>query len=84
MPADLKLVKDGLPEADPDLLALADEAARDLVETVETVKAGGGFWLLLDDDDEPRVKLGGDNLVLSATAEEAARKIKMVILGLDE
>lgn len=81
MPADLKLVQDGQPETDPDLLALAEESARELIETV---KAGGGFWLLLDDDDEPRVKLGGDNLVLSATAEEAARKIKMVILGLDE
>lgn len=77
-PTPLRLVKTGAPEMDPDVLEAAVEAA---ARVVEVVKAGGGFWLLLD-GEEVEVKYVGDALEVSVYAEEVARQMKLAIVGL--
>lgn len=77
-PTPLRLVKSGAPEMDADVLEAAVEAA---ARIVEVVKAGGGFWLLLD-GDETEVKYVGDALEASVCAEEVARQMKLAIVGL--
>lgn len=65
----------------PDDSEVIEEACRVAALLVETVKAGGRYWLLLD-DDELNVSFVGDALEMMALAEEAARDTKRAILGL--
>jgi hypothetical protein len=79
-PIPLRLVKTGAPEVDVELAEAAEAAAQQIVEVV---KAGGGFWLLLD-GEEQQVSYVGDLLDLSVCAEEVARRMKLAAVGLDE
>ena len=65
----------------PDDSELVEEACRVAAMLVETVKAGGRYWVLLD-GEEMDVHFVGEALEMMALAEEAARDTKRAILGL--
>jgi hypothetical protein len=61
-------------------IAHAEQIAADLIGSV---KAGFGFWIMLD-GDIPKANFGGNPLEMAALAEEIARDMKCAALGLDE
>lgn len=69
--------KDAAPEQDE----LLSETCRIAARLVDVVKAGGRYWLLLD-DEALNVSFVGDALEMMALAEECARDTKRAILGL--
>ena len=77
----LRLVKPGEAATDPDDEAILAETCRIAARLMDVVKAGGRYWLLLD-DGALNVSFLGDSLEMMALAEECARDTKRAILGL--
>ena len=76
----LTVVGKGGLEPDADAVAHAEQIAEALIGSV---KAGFGFWIMLD-GDPPKAQHGGNALEMAALAEEIARDMKCAALGLVE
>jgi len=76
----LKIVKDGDIEV-PSLNIEATDAA--YKNMTDAVKAGGGFFVVIDYDDGFKVHWVGDGVHMSCIAEEMARETRNEILGID-
>lgn len=77
----LHLVGKGEPvAADDEAVKHAEEVA---AKIVEAARAGYGFWVYIDGEDQIAT-YAGDLLEMSATAEEVARDLKRQALGFVE
>lgn len=71
----------GKPEPDAEEVARAEKACKGLLEAV---KAGGGYWAMVESGDGYAVSYTGDALEMFALVEEPARTMKRQVLGLSE